>query len=111
MASGGRAERWVSRSRTHNKQNEITAVSGATSPTYDASGNLTTDETGRQFVYDAWNRIKVVKDSGGTTLKTYTYDATSHRIVDYQFAFSVTIKLNVGVLHFTQTHCQSPPVA
>ncbi len=39
--------------RTHNKQNEITAVSGATSPTFDANGNMTTDETGKQYVYDA----------------------------------------------------------
>ncbi len=54
--------------RTHNKQNEITAVSGATSPTFDANGNMTKDETGKQYVYDAWNRLKVVKNSGGTTL-------------------------------------------
>ena len=80
MASGGRAERWVSRSRTHNKQNEITAVSGATSPTYDASGNLTTDETGRQFVYDAWNRLVKVKDSGGTVLETLGYDVLNQRV-------------------------------
>ncbi len=33
-----------------------------------------------QYVYDAWNRIKIVKDSGGTTLKTYGYDAMSHRV-------------------------------
>ena len=55
--------------RTANRQNEITSVSGATTPTYDANGNMTTDETGKQFVYDAWNRLKVVKNSGGTTLK------------------------------------------
>ncbi len=68
--------------RTHNKQNEITAVSGATSPTFDANGNMTTDETGKQYVYDAWNRLKVVKNSGGTTLKTYVYDALNRRVAE-----------------------------
>jgi len=66
--------------RSHNKQNEITSVSGATTPTFDANGNMIKDETGKQYVYDAWNRTKVVKDSFGTTLKTYTYDAMNHRV-------------------------------
>jgi len=66
--------------RTHNKQNEVSTVSGATSPTFDANGNMTTDETGKQFVYDAWNRLKVVKDSGGATLKTYTNDGLNRRV-------------------------------
>jgi RHS repeat-associated protein len=66
--------------RTHNAQNEITSISGAVTPTYDANGNLTRDETGRQFVYDAWNRLVAVKDAGGTTLKTYTYDGLHRRI-------------------------------
>lgn len=65
--------------RGHNKQNEITSVSGATAPTFDANGNMTGDETGRQFVYDAWNRLVTVKNSGGTTLKTYTYDGLNRR--------------------------------
>jgi YD repeat-containing protein len=68
--------------RTHNKQNEITTVSGATTPTFDANGNMTTDETGNQYVYDAWNRLKVVKNSGGTTLKTYVYDALGRRVAE-----------------------------
>ncbi len=66
--------------RTHNKQNEITAVSGATTPTFDANGNMTKDETGKQFVYDAWNRLVTVKNSGGTTLKTYGYDGLNRRV-------------------------------
>ena len=66
--------------RTANAQNEITAISGATTPTYDANGNMTTDETGRQFAYDAWNRLKVVKDSAGVVLETLGYDALSRRI-------------------------------
>ena len=42
---------------TANLQNEITSVSGATTPTYDANGNMTTDQTGLKYVYDAWNRL------------------------------------------------------
>ena len=61
----------TTQSRTANKQNEITAISGATTPTYDANGNMTTDETGRQYTYDAWNRMKAVKNSGGNSLAMY----------------------------------------
>jgi RHS repeat-associated protein len=64
------------------KQNEITSISGATTPTLDANGNMTTDETGKQFVYDAWNRLKIVKDSSGNVLKTYQYDAMNHRVAE-----------------------------
>ncbi len=65
---------------TANKQNEITGISGATTPTYDANGNMTGDETGKLFVYDAWNRLVAVKNSGGTTLKTYGYDGMNRRV-------------------------------
>ena len=66
--------------RGHNKQNEITSISGASTPTYDANGNMLTDETDKQFVYDGWNRLKIVKNSGGTTLATYAYDARGYRV-------------------------------
>jgi RHS repeat-associated protein len=66
--------------RGHNKQNEITSIAGASTPTYDAQGNLLTDETGKQFVYDAWNRLVIVKTSGGSTLATYRYDALGRRV-------------------------------
>jgi RHS repeat-associated protein len=64
----------TTQTRTANQQNEITAISGATTPTYDASGNMITDETGKQFVYDAWGFLKVVKNSSGTVLETLSYD-------------------------------------
>jgi RHS repeat-associated protein len=70
----------TTQTRTHNRQNEITAVSGQTSPVFDANGNMTTDETGKQYVYDAWNRLKIVKNSGGTTLVTYAYDPLTRRV-------------------------------
>ncbi|WP_161968070.1 RHS repeat domain-containing protein [Fimbriiglobus ruber] len=70
----------TAQSRTANAQNEITAIGGATTPTYDANGNMTTDETGLQYVYDAWNRLVMVKSSGGTTLETNTYDGKSRLV-------------------------------
>jgi RHS repeat-associated protein len=66
--------------RSHNAQNEITGIGGATTPTYDANGNLTGDETGRQLVYDAWNRLVEVKDAAGATLKSYAYDGLHRRV-------------------------------
>jgi len=70
----------TAQTRGHNKQNEITSISGATTPTYDANGNLTTDETGRTFEYDAWDRLVVVKASGGATLATYRYEVLGRRV-------------------------------
>src|SRR5262249_43241065 len=70
----------TTQTRSHNKQNEITSVAGATTPAYDANGNLTRDETGRQLVYDAWDRLVQVKDAGGNVLVTYRYDALGRRI-------------------------------
>jgi RHS repeat-associated protein len=66
-------------SRTHNKQNEITTI-GSTSLSYDTNGNLTQDQTGQQYVFDAWNRLVKVKDSGGTTLVSYEHDGLGRRI-------------------------------
>jgi RHS repeat-associated protein len=42
---------------------------------------MTKDETGRQFVWDAWNRLVEVKDSGGVTLVRFEYDAHGWRII------------------------------
>src|SRR5579885_1348460 len=66
-------------SRTHNKQNELTAVGGVNLG-YDANGNTTTDDQGHTLVYDAWNRLVAVKN-GSTTLAAYQYDAKGNRIV------------------------------
>ncbi|MDB5313782.1 MAG: hypothetical protein JWO38_7984 [Gemmataceae bacterium] len=65
-----------------NAQNEITSISGATTPVYDANGNTTTDETGKQFVYDAWDRLVMAKSSGGSALETYTYDGLGRRVTN-----------------------------
>ncbi|MCI0463316.1 MAG: hypothetical protein L0Z62_40735, partial [Gemmataceae bacterium] len=68
-------------SRTHNRQNQVTGV-GSSSLTFDGNGNLKTDEAGQQYVYDAWNRLVQVKDSGNTVLASYKYDGLGRRIVE-----------------------------
>lgn len=70
----------VTETRTHNLQNEITGISGATTPTYDANGNLTTDEAGRTLKYDAWNRLVEVRNSSSTLVATYRYDGLTRRV-------------------------------
>src|SRR6266851_10040651 len=66
--------------RTHNQQNEVSSISGLTTPTYDTNGNLTTDEQGQTYKYNAWNRLVQVKNSGGTTIASYAYDGLGRRI-------------------------------
>ena len=66
--------------RTANAQNQITSISGATTPTYDSNGNMTGNETGLIFVFDAWNHLVKVKNSGGTTLETFAYDGLGRRV-------------------------------
>lgn len=68
--------------RTSNAQNQLTSVASSTTPTYDQNGNLTTDEVGQQYVYDAWNRLVAVKNSGGATLETFSFDALGRRITE-----------------------------
>ena len=70
----------TAQTRTANQQNEVTAVSGATTPVYSAAGEMTKDETGKQYAYDAWGRIVTVKSSGGTTLETLTYDGLNRQV-------------------------------
>lgn len=65
--------------RTANAQNQYTSV-GSSALTYSANGNLTTDEEGRTLIYDAWNRLISVKNSGGTLLARYGYDGMNRRI-------------------------------
>jgi YD repeat-containing protein len=68
---------------TFNAQNQQLA-NGSAVLTFDQNGNMTTDETGRQFVYDAWNRLVGVKDSVGTTLETFAQDALGRKVATTQ---------------------------
>jgi RHS repeat-associated protein len=67
--------------RIANAQNEYTSVGGA-SLGYSANGNLVTDEQGRTFEYDAWNRLVSVKNAAGTEVARYEYDGLNRRIVE-----------------------------
>jgi RHS repeat-associated protein len=67
-------------SRTHNLQNQVIAVGGA-NLSFDANGNMTVDEQGRTFIWDAWNRLVEV-NQGSTTLVEYQYDGLKRRIVE-----------------------------
>jgi len=67
---------------TFNYQNQITSMSGSTSPVYDSDGNMTTDQSGLKYVYDAWGRLVTVKNSGGTTLENYSYDGLGDRMTN-----------------------------
>jgi RHS repeat-associated protein len=66
--------------RTHNKQNEVTQV-GTANLMFDSNGNMTTDETGKTLVYDAWNRLVAYKN-GATALASYKYDALGRKIIE-----------------------------
>jgi RHS repeat-associated protein len=67
--------------RGHNAQNQITSISGATTPGYDSNGNTTTDENGNTLVYDAWNRLVEVND-GINPLVEYSHDALNRRVTE-----------------------------
>jgi RHS repeat-associated protein len=71
----------TTQTRTHNSQNQITSISGLTTPTYDNNGNTTTDQNGKTLVFDAWNRLVAYK-SGGTVLESYAYEALNRRIIE-----------------------------
>ena len=60
----------------------FTAVSGATTPTYDSNGNLTTDENNYRFVYDAWNKVVQVKNSSNVVIVSYGRDALHRHVTD-----------------------------
>src|SRR4029077_12167781 len=72
----------TTQTRTANAQNEITSISGLTTPTYDNNGNTTKDQNGNTLVYDAWNRLVAAKNAGGTTIEAYAYDALGRRITE-----------------------------
>jgi RHS repeat-associated protein len=71
----------TTQTRGANQQNEITSISGQTTPGYDNNGNTITDQTGQTLVYDAWNRLVAYKN-GGTVLESFQYDAQNRRVVE-----------------------------
>ncbi len=69
----------TTQTRGANRQNEITSVSSATTPTYDSNGNLTKDENDYRFVYDAWNRQVQIKNSSNTVIATNAFDGLNRK--------------------------------
>ena len=69
----------TAKDNTVNDQNQLTA-NGSSDLAYDKDGNTTTDENGDTDVYNAWNGLVAIKNSGGTTLTAYTYNADGQRI-------------------------------
>jgi RHS repeat-associated protein len=70
----------VTTSWTNSAQNQAKMIGSATL-NYDADGNtLTNQVTGQTYGYDAWNRLVTVKNSSGTVIASYTYDALGRRI-------------------------------
>lgn len=64
--------------RAHNVNNQIISVN-STPLTYDAVGNMLTDNNGKTFVYDAWYHL-IKQKTGTTTNIVYAYDALDRRV-------------------------------
>jgi RHS repeat-associated protein len=65
---------------TYNAANEATPTQGSSG--YDAAGNMTTLQSGKTAIYDAWNRLVEV-DDGETVVERHEYDGTNRRIQIY----------------------------
>jgi RHS repeat-associated protein len=99
----------TTQTRGANRQNEITSVSGATTPTYDNNGNLTKDENDYRFVWDAWNMMVQVKNSSNVVIITYGRDAL-HRHVTDTVSSSVTDRFFSLGWQLLETKTGSNPV-
>jgi len=64
---------------TVNAANEYPTI-GGTAISYDAAGNLSVDQGGRQYSYDELNRLTQIRNASSTVLANYTYDALGRRI-------------------------------
>jgi len=68
---------------TMNALNEVTgvtSVSGAVPPTYDAAGEMTQDQVGFEYAYDAWGRLTAIKGANGAVLEAFSYDGLGRRV-------------------------------
>ena len=58
----------------------MTTGESTTTPAYDANGNMTTDQNGQQYVYNAWNQLVAVKNSDGDVIATYSYNGLGWQV-------------------------------
>ncbi len=70
----------TTQTETTNSQNQITSISGSTTPMYDANGNMVSDQNGNTLIYDAWNRLIEVKNYSGQVIAQYTYNAQNYAV-------------------------------
>jgi YD repeat-containing protein len=83
----------TTQTRSFNARNEITSISGVSTPTYDADGNMVIDPNGDKYFYNEWNQITKVENSSGTLLESYEYDALGRRIAITNATTGVTTDL------------------
>ena len=80
-AAGNRTKKTVGAivtNYTYDNGNQLTAVNGQTN-TYDSNGNLTSNGP-KTYVYNEVNQLVEVKNTGGSTIATFTYDDQGRRI-------------------------------
>ncbi len=77
---------------TVNSANQITTITGGTSLTYDANGNLLTDDQGEVLRYDGWNRLVSVASTTGTMIATYSYDGAGDLISETEGGTTTDIR-------------------
>ena len=81
---------------------------------FDANGNLTKDATGKQFLYDAENHQKEVKDASNVTIGLYSYDGEGKRVKKIS-ATEITIFVYNGggtlVAEYSTAIAQTPQVS
>ena len=71
------------------------AANQAGTATFDNNGNTLTD-SGKTYTYDAWNRLKSVRDSSGTVVAGYAYDALDRRVVEVRGATTTSVYFTPG---------------
>jgi len=64
-----------------NSKNQISSRGGSTSITYDDDGNMTEDQDGNTYTYDAWNRMvyAYLSDNPDNPNQYYSYNADNER--------------------------------
>ena len=72
----------VTQTQTANAQNQITSISGSATPIYDNNGNMTTDQAGNTYIYNAWNQLVSASNAAGKVIARFSYDARGYRVTE-----------------------------
>lgn len=81
---------------------------------YDKAGNLTQDAGGKQFLYDAENHQKEVKNEFGATVGVYHYDGDGRRVKKVSATETVVFVYDAGgqlVAEYSTAVSQTPQVS